>query len=178
MQAFIWLFSTLIHSFINIFSFTWNVIFIKSSVAEERPKISELATVPIQPAQWYSLGLTLGLEEDVLNSIEVGHSHKHAKCKRAMFRKWLESTPSASWNDLIKALVQIGEKYVAEKVKEEFSPSQPSDFYGSGNYGESSDLHGDHHHSNNSAGGICDFVSCSSVPPVLLTLGAHARRLR
>ena len=76
---------------------------------EERPKISELATVPIQPAQWYTLGLTLGLEEDVLNSIEVEQSQKHPKCKRAMFRKWLESNPSASWNDLIKALVHIGE---------------------------------------------------------------------
>ena len=77
---------------------------------EERPKMLELATVPIQPAQWYTLGLALGLEEGVLNSTEVDQSHKHPKYKQAMFRKWLESTPNVSWNDVIKALDQIGEK--------------------------------------------------------------------
>ena len=117
---------------------------------EERPKISELATVPIQPAQWYTLGLQLGLEEDILNSIEVEQSQKHAKCKQAMFRKWLESTPTASWNDLIKALVHIGE--TAEKVRKEFSPSQPS---------EAADVRSDDHHCNNSDEvdyGVCDLV--------------------
>ena len=46
---------------------------------EERPNMLELATVPIQPAQWYTLGLALGLEEEVLNSTEVDQSHKHPK---------------------------------------------------------------------------------------------------
>ena len=117
---------------------------------EESPKISELATVPIQ--QWYTLGLQLGLEEDVLSSIEVEQSRKHVKCKRAMFRKWLESTPTASWNDLINALVQIGEEETAEKVRKEFSPSQPS---------ESADVRSDDHHRNNSDEvdyGVCDLV--------------------
>ena len=96
-------------------------------MAEEgRPKISELATVPIQPAQWYTLGLALGLEEDVLNRIEVEQSHKSVKCKRVMFRIWLESNPTASWNNLLKALVQIGEQETAEKVRKEFCLSQPS----------------------------------------------------
>ena len=76
--------------------------------------MSELATVPIPPAQWYTLGFALGLEEEVLNSTEVDQSHKHSKCMQAMFRKWLESTPNVSWNDLIKALDQIGEKKTAE----------------------------------------------------------------
>ena len=136
----------------------------KSAVAEEeRPKISELATVPIQPAQWYTLGLQLGLEEEVLNNIEVDHSNKLVKCNRAMFRKWLESTPTASWNNLIKALVQIGEEETAEKVREEFCLSQPS---GSAHLPDDGN-HGDDHHSNNSAGqgedevdyGISDMVS-------------------
>ena len=44
-------------------------------MAEEgRPKISELATVPIQPAQWYTLELQLGLKEEVLNRTEVDQS--------------------------------------------------------------------------------------------------------
>ena len=130
---------------------------------EERPKISELATVPIQPAQWYTLGLQLGLEEEVLNSIEQEQLDKPMKCKRAMFRKWLESNPTASWNDLIKALVQIGDEEAAEKVKEEFSPSQPT---GSADPHEDGN-HGNDHHSNNSEGpaedevdhGISDMVS-------------------
>ena len=127
---------------------------------EEIPKISELDNVPIQPTQWYTLGITLGLEEEVLNNIEQEQSHKHPKCKRAMFRKWLESNPTASWDDLIKALVQIGDKQTAEKVKEQFYPSP---FIGS------ADLPGDgnHHRNNNSERqgedeidfGVCDLVS-------------------
>ena len=93
---------------------------------EETPKISELATVPIEPAQWNTLGLQLGLEEEVLNSIEVDQSHKSVKCKRAMFRMWLKSNPTTSWNDLLKALEQIGEEETAEKVRKEFCVSQSS----------------------------------------------------
>ena len=121
-------------------------------MAEEgRPKISELAIVPIEPAQWYTLGLVLGIEEEVLNSIEVDQLHKHPKCKRAMFRKWLESTPTASWNDLIKALVQIGEEGTAEKVRKEFSPSQPS---------ESANVQSDDHRNSDEVDyGVCDLVS-------------------
>ena len=107
-----------------------------------RPKTLELATVPIEPAQWYTLGLALGLEEDVLNRIEVEQSHKSVKCKRAMFRKWLESNPTASWNNLLKALVQIGEQEAAEKVRKEFCLSQPSV--------PGDDSHGDDHDSNKS----------------------------
>ena len=157
---------------------------------EERPKILELATVPIQPAQWYTLRLALGLEEEVLNSSEVDQPHKHPKytfsgfsvgcCisrekvitlmttgafsrnvgklfsklklvtdnllsiypkyNRAMFRKWLESTPNVSWNDVIKALDQIGEKKTTKKVRKGFCLSQPGNLYGAAN-------HGDDHHS-------------------------------
>ena len=116
-----------------------------------RPKIAELATVPIEPSQWYTLGLALGLEEDVLNNIEVNQSNKSMKCKRAMFRKWLESNPTASWNDLLKALVQIGEEEIAEKVRKEFSPSQPD---------ESADVQSDDHRNNSDEVdyGVCDLV--------------------
>ena len=92
---------------------------------EERPKISELATVPIQPAQWYTLGLQLGLEEDVLSSIEQEQLDRPMKCKRAMFRKWLESTPTASWNDLIKALVRLEKKKLPRKLKKSSPPLNP-----------------------------------------------------
>ena len=87
----------------------------------------------------------------MLNSIEVDQSQKHVKYKRAMFRKWLESTPSASWNDLIKALVQIGEEETAEKVRNEFSLSQPS---------ESADLQSEDHRNNSDEVdyGVCDLV--------------------
>jgi len=70
---------------------------------EGRPKILELATVPIQPSQWYTLGLALGVEEEVLDRIEVEQAHKLAKCKRAMFRKWLELNPTPSWNNVVEA---------------------------------------------------------------------------
>jgi len=91
---------------------------------EGRPKISGLATVPIQPSQWYTLGLALGVEEEVLDRIEVEQAHKLAKCKRAMFRKWLELNPTPSWNNVIEALSSIGEQETADRVRVEFFPPQ------------------------------------------------------
>ena len=68
-----------------------------------------------------------------------------------MFRKWLESNPTASWNDLIKALVQIGEEETVQKVRNEFSPSHPSG---------SADVQSDNHHDNSDEVdyGVCDLV--------------------
>ena len=94
-----WLLATLIK-----LSARWDILFLHSAVTEEgRPKISELATVPIQPSQWYTLGLAFGVEEEVLDRIEVEQAHKLAKCKRAMFRKWLELNPTPSWNNVVEA---------------------------------------------------------------------------
>jgi len=80
--------------------------------------------VPIQPSQWYTLGLALGVEEEVLDRIEVEQAHKLAKCKRAMFRKWLELNPTRSWKDVVEALSSIGEHETADRVRVEFFPPQ------------------------------------------------------
>jgi len=131
---------------------------------EGRPKISGLATVPIQPSQWYTLGLALGVEEEVLDRIEVEQAHKLAKCKRAMFRKWLELNPTPLWNNVIEALSSIGEQETADRVRVEFFPPQLAeshDHHADGSYDN------DDHHSDGGSGsgqdevddGVCDLVS-------------------
>ena len=131
---------------------------------EGRPQISELAVVPIQPSQWYTLGLALGLGEEVLARIEEEQARKLAKCKRAMFRKWLELNPTASWKDVVKALTDIGEEETAERVRMEFySPQvvQSDDHHADGSHDN------DDRHSDGGSGsgpdevddGVCDLVS-------------------
>lgn len=77
-------------------------------------------------------------------SVCACEDNSRTKCQQIPIVTILESTQTASWDDLIKALNQIGEEETAEKVREEFCPSQPSglaDHHGDGNH---------HHHSNDS----------------------------
>ena len=63
---------------------------------------------------WYMLGLHLRLSVKQLDHIRRNYSHLGIEpMKRMMFDVWLKSTPGASWVDLITALREIGEDYVA-----------------------------------------------------------------
>ena len=61
-------------------------------------------------AKWHYLGIELLHSNDVgeLNTIEADHPSDHNKCCTKMFNLWLKKQPTASWNQLIKALRQPG----------------------------------------------------------------------
>ena len=89
------------------------------------PTLRDLAIIPIVESQWYSLGVKLGLENNVLDSIEARHSNPNRR-KREMFKRWLQVTPNPSWNVLLTALEGIGATEISERVRKEYDlPSPP-----------------------------------------------------
>ena len=93
----------------------------------ENPTLQELAVIPLDESQWYTLGQTLGLKEGLLKSIQHGTSNL-TKRKREMFKNWLkEKDTKVSWHILLGALRRIGATDIAEVVRSEYGISDSSD---------------------------------------------------
>ena len=90
------------------------------------PTLKDLAIIPIEGTQWYSLGLRLGVQHDILDAIEARYSNPNRR-KREMFKRWLDITPNPSWNTLLAALDEIGATEISECVQKEYDlPPPPS----------------------------------------------------
>ena len=92
-----------------------------------KPTLQELAVIPLEEGQWYTLGKTLGLKEGLLKSIQRGTSNP-TKRKREMFKNWLkEKDTKVSWHALLGALRKIGATDTAKVVRTEYGVSDSSD---------------------------------------------------
>ena len=80
--------------------------------------IKELMAAVSDVSDWHALGVQLDLEMSQLKDIDVTY-HKEGlkRIKAEMFSAWLNSSPSATWADLIEALKAIGEDKVASQMK-------------------------------------------------------------
>ena len=93
----------------------------------EKPTLQELAVIPLEESQWYTLGQALGLKEDLLKSIQHVTSNP-TKRKREMFKNWLkEKDTKVSWQVLLGALRKIGATDMAQVVRSEYGISDSSD---------------------------------------------------
>ena len=78
---------------------------------------SELATV----IDWFLLGINLGLPEHELSKIRQNYAHQGIDQQRVeMLNLWLRCTPNATWEDVVRALEQMGENRVAENIREKY----------------------------------------------------------
>ena len=50
------------------------------------------------------IGALLGLPSGTLDIIDHDNYHKAVSCCNAMFKRWLEVDPSASWNKLLSVI--------------------------------------------------------------------------
>ena len=77
----------------------------------------ELATV----INWFSLGINLGLPKHELSKIQQSYAHQGNDQQRLeMLYLWLQRTPNATWEDVMRALQQMGENRVAENIREKY----------------------------------------------------------
>ena len=88
---------------------------VPANVIHPQQLFSALKTV----SNWYMLGFYLGLPKHDLNDIEKDHQESDRR-KLEMVDRWLQSTSTGSWEDVVKALCQIGEKRVAERIRQEY----------------------------------------------------------
>ena len=67
---------------------------------------------------WYLLGTYLNVPVHELKKIEATHTQNGVeRCKLEMFHYWLETTMTASWKDIARALEQLNMLTLAARLK-------------------------------------------------------------
>ena len=69
--------------------------------------------------RWRDLGLELVDSYNTLKVIETNHHNDVDTCCRVMFEKWLDTRPTANWNQLITALINIGMNTAADAIRKQ-----------------------------------------------------------
>jgi len=72
----------------------------------KKPKIKDIHNhlIPKWAPRWKELGIQLGIDQHLINIIEYDHRNDCKSCCIEMFTKWLDSNPTASWEDIITAV--------------------------------------------------------------------------
>ena len=92
--------------------FSNHIVF--SDVLPTHVRLKDL--VLIRTAKWYNLGLQLGIDDTELEVIEKHNPRDLEACQREMFRTWLRTIPSPSYQQLVKALQTVGEISEADRL--------------------------------------------------------------
>ena len=82
------------------------------------PKLKDL--VLVQTKEWYDLGLQLGVEDTDLDVIQSNNLHNLRACRREMFKAWLKMTPTPTYQQLIDALMAVGEVREADTLRKKY----------------------------------------------------------
>ena len=73
--------------------------------ADKKPEMSELNKYLVKYCGlWRAIGLKLGLDDDLLETIAREYNPKHQECFRVMLQKWLIQDVSPTWNTLELAI--------------------------------------------------------------------------
>ena len=76
---------------------------------------------------WYSLGAYLRVRVSKLREIKTSNSQGGVQlCKIEMFQYWLDSTPTASWEDVISALKQVDNLVLADRLTSKYTSGAES----------------------------------------------------
>ena len=78
------------------------------------PTLRDLSLLPMP--NWYLLGLQLGVSGDELDVIQSNFPRDNDHCKVKMFGAWLKMDTSATYRKLVRALVAVGKRKIAEAV--------------------------------------------------------------
>ena len=71
-------------------------------------------------AQWYELGIALGVTSDRLDTIRVDNPHSMKDCLRDLLHHWLQKYPERGWADIIEALRQMNMYTIAEDIERQY----------------------------------------------------------
>ena len=85
---------------------------------EKKPTVLKLVEYLRDLTDWIKFAQYLpGIEERHIDQIKEENKEKVDDEKRALYKKWLEVYPDASWNDVIEALEKAERKDIALTVK-------------------------------------------------------------
>ena len=83
------------------------------------PQMKDLVLIKV--TEWYELGLQLEVDDAELEVIENNNRGDLKACRRNMFRAWLRITPSPSYQQLVEALMAVGETKEADLLCKKYS---------------------------------------------------------
>ena len=84
----------------------------------EKPTVLKLVEYLVDLTDWVKFAQHLpGIEERHIDQIKKENRDKVDEERRAVYKKWLEVYPDASWNDVIEALEKAERKDIALTVK-------------------------------------------------------------
>ena len=75
----------------------------------------------VRAVEWYNLGLQLGVENAELKVIQKNNPGDLRACQREMFEAWLRITPNPSYQQLVEALLEVGEITEADRLCKKYS---------------------------------------------------------
>ena len=81
------------------------------------PSLEELNKLPGLETVWHNLGLQLGVRADDLKKIVNNHPKDRSRCKNEMFAVWRKNNTNPTYEKLIKALIAVGKKDLAESIR-------------------------------------------------------------
>ena len=85
---------------------------------EKKPTVLKLVGCLVNLTDWTKFAQHLpGIEERHIDEIKEENKGKVDKERRALYKKWLEVHPDASWNDVIEALENAERNDIALAVK-------------------------------------------------------------
>ena len=101
---------------------TWRLKFddanLKTTFCVDPLTVKQLVKAVASVSDWFTLGLYLGLEIAELNDIRTTHHLAGVNMLKAMmFDKWLKRCLTASWDDVIDALIDLDEFTAADRVR-------------------------------------------------------------
>ena len=84
--------------------------------------VNQLVEAVSTVTDWHKLGLRLGIA--IYNLRKIQDSYQGVDRRMAeMFDFWLETSPNATWGDLITALKAMGKHRVARDIEAVYSPT-------------------------------------------------------
>ena len=84
----------------------------------EKPKVLKLVEYLVDLTDWIKFAQHLPeIKENHIDQIEENKGRIDDQ-KRALYKKWLQVYPEATWNDVIEALEKAERKDIAEEVKQ------------------------------------------------------------
>ena len=101
------------------------IISIVSNPSDEHSLRTILGNISTLAAEWFNLGVALGLLPDTLKGIELDHRGEARRCLTEMVIAWLQTKDNSqpSWQSLAFALKSLGRVDVATTIATEH-PSQ------------------------------------------------------
>ena len=85
------------------------------SILSSKPKLSTLNKYHDLNKEWYLLRAILEVDSEELNKIEDKYSDDRVRMVK-VFGVWLEKEENPTYRQLLKALVDIDKKYIAQSI--------------------------------------------------------------